>query len=128
MKLLLDTCTFLWFTGNSPKLSSRARQLIGDLNNETYLSVVSAWEIGIKVSIGKMNLLQPVKPFIATQLTANRMKLLPLELDEIERISQMPLHHKDPFDRVLAAQSLVHGMPLISIDPKLDLYQVKRIW
>ncbi len=128
MKLLLDTCTFLWFTGNSPKLSNRARQLIGDLNNETYLSIVSAWEIGTKVSIGKMNLLQPVKPFIATQLAANRMKLLPLELDEIERISQMPLHHKDPFDRVLAAQSLVHSMPLISSDPKLDLYQVNRIW
>ncbi len=128
MKLLLDTASFLWFVGNSPKLSRKAQQTIRDLNNEVYLSVASVWEIGIKLSIGKMSLTQPIKSFVISQLTMNRMKLLAIELDEIETISQMPLHHKDPFDRLLAAQSLVHRMPIISNDPKLDYYGVNRIW
>ncbi len=128
MKLLLDTHSFLWFVGNSPKLSGKARQLIHDLNNEVYLSIASVWEMGIKVSIGKMSLTQPIKSFVTSQLSANRINLLAIELDEIETISQMPLHHKDPFDRLLAAQSLVRGMPIISIDSKLDFYAVNRIW
>lgn len=128
MKLLLDTSAFLWFIGNSPKLSHSAQQLIYDFQNELYVSIVSAWKIGIKSSIGKMNLHQPFKAFMTTQLADNRMQLLPLELDEIELVSQLPLHDKDPFDRILAAQALTHGMPFISSDTKFDPYQVQRLW
>ncbi len=128
MKLLLDTSSFLWFIGNSPKLSRKAQQLIFDFNNEVYLSIASAWEIGIKVSIGKMNLTQPLKTFITAHTSTNRIQILSIELDEIEVISQMLLHHKDPFDRLLVAQSIVHGMPIISSDPKFDPYGVNRVW
>jgi PIN domain nuclease of toxin-antitoxin system len=75
-----------------------------------------------------MTFIQPIKPFIASQLSANRMRLLPIEMDEIETISRMPLHHKDPFDRLLIAQSFVYGMPIISSDQKFDAYGVNRIW
>jgi PIN domain nuclease of toxin-antitoxin system len=128
MKLLLDTSAFLWFVGDLPKLSQSARRHIFDFNNHLYLSIASAWELGIKVGIGKFQLVQPIKTFITTQTQRNNIELLPIALDEIELVSALPLHHKDPFDRLLAAQSLVYAMPIISSDTKLDLYGVQRLW
>lgn len=128
MQVLLDTSTFIWFVTRSALLSQPARQFIQPGSNQVYLSIVSAWEMGIKVGVGKLKLAQPIKTFIDTQTQINNIQLLSLALDEIELVSSFPLHHKDPFDRLLAAQSLVHGMPIISNDSKLDLYGVQRIW
>lgn len=128
MKLLLDTHSFLWFVNNSPDLSANARNHIEDITNEVYLSIVSAWEIAIKTSIGKLQIPVPVHLFIPAQMATNDFRLLPIEIAHLGLVASFPFHHKDPFDRLLAAQSLNESMPLVSIDAKLDLYGVQRIW
>jgi len=128
MKFLLDTSTFLWFIGNSPELSDQARQLLKAGGNQLYLSIASVWEMAIKVSVGKLTLARPLTVFIPEQLAANRIELLPMGIAHLGLVSQFPLHHKDPFDRLLAAQSLVEQMPIVSSDPQFDLYGVQRLW
>jgi PIN domain nuclease of toxin-antitoxin system len=128
MNLLLDTHSFLWFVNNSPDLSANARTHIADIRNDVCLSVVSAWEIAIKTSIGKLQIPAPVESFIPTQLTINDFQLLPIAIPHLGLVATFPFHHKDPFDRLLAAQSLHESMPIVSIDARLDPYGVQRIW
>jgi PIN domain nuclease of toxin-antitoxin system len=128
MKLLLDTSTFLWFIGNLPELSDDARQLLKTGGNQLYLSIASVWEMAIKMSIGKLTPTRPLRVFIPEQLAANRINLLPIEIIHLDLVSQFPLYHKDPFDRLLAAQSLVEQMPIVSNDDQLDAYGVHRLW
>jgi PIN domain nuclease of toxin-antitoxin system len=128
MRLLLDTSPFLWFIGNHPDLTDYARQLLRDGSNQLYLSIASVWEMAIKISVGKLTLVRPLSVFIPEQLAANRIHLLPIEIAHLGLVSQFPLHHKDPFDRLLAAQSLVEQMPIVSRNDKLDLYGVQRLW
>jgi PIN domain nuclease of toxin-antitoxin system len=128
VRLLIDTHTFLWFALDSPELSSTARDLIIDAENEILLSVASAWEIAIKVSIGKLTLSQPFTLFLPDQLRRNDIELLPVTLPHIQHIATLPFHHKDPFDRMIIAQSLVEKIPLISIDAVFDAYSVQRLW
>ncbi len=128
MRFLLDTHTFLWFVWNSPQLSAAARLLIEEPTNEIWLSVASVWEIAIKVSTGKLALTQPLDTFFAEQLARNRIRLLPLELRHAARVSTLPFHHRDPFDRLLVAQSLTDPMPLVSADAVLDAYNIDRRW
>lgn len=128
MPLLLDTHTFLWFVLNDPRLSGTAGTLLRDAGNQVFLSVASVWEMAIKVSIGKLPLAQPIDILIPEQLARNDFRLLPIELAHVTRVSTMPLHHRDPFDRLLAAQSLTERMPLVSGDSVLDGYGLTRLW
>ena len=128
MRLLLDAHTFLWFSLASPKLSLRARMLIEDSANEKLLSIASPWEAGIKVSTGKLTLAKPVDVFFDEQMQRNDVTLLSITLVHVARASTLPFHHRDPFDRMLVAQSLVEGIPVISADPALDAYGVTRLW
>ena len=128
MKLLLDTHTFLWFVNNSPGLTTQARDLLEDEFNELYLSAASAWEMAIKSSMGRLQLPAPVVTFIPTQLQINDIHWLPIEFAHLGVVETLPFHHKDPFDRLLVAQSLAEQMPLVSGDPKLDAYGVQRLW
>lgn len=131
MKLLADTHTFLWFIEGDPQLSPTVRQLIQDPINEIWISTASIWEIAIKVSLGKLSLLTPEKPFevhLTEQLLQNGFNLLPIALDHIFLMANLPFHHRDPFDRIIAAQSLVETMPLLSIDAVMDPYGVTRFW
>src|ERR1051326_373727 len=100
MKLLLDTHTFLWFIGNDPRLSPRAKALL-ESDADSLLSVGSLWEIAVKVSIGKLSLAQPFDIFMAQQLADNEIELLPISLAHLGVVSALPLHHRDPFDRLL---------------------------
>jgi PIN domain nuclease of toxin-antitoxin system len=128
VRLLLDTHSFLWFIEGSAQLSVGARAMIDDVSNEVFLSVASLWEIAIKVSIGKLSLHQPYMILIPAQLQLNRIQVLNISFAHTAALVALPFHHKDPFDRMLIAQSLVEGMPLVSADTALDAYSVTRLW
>ncbi len=128
MKLLLDTHSFLWFVQGSSRLSAKARLLIEELSNEIFVSIISLWEIAIKVNQGKLRLDQPLSVFVPRHLTANRIELLDIAFDHVLAVSNMPLHHRDPFDRMLVAQALVDNLGIVSVDTALDAYAVTRWW
>jgi PIN domain nuclease of toxin-antitoxin system len=125
---LLDTQAFLFFVLDSPALSRRALALIQDLLNRILLSVVSVWEIAIKASTGKLQLHAPIDEFIPNQIRVNQFLLLPVALEHTFTVATLPIVHRDPFDRMLVAQSMVEGVPLISSDATLDQYPIERIW
>jgi PIN domain nuclease of toxin-antitoxin system len=128
MKLLLDTHTFIWFIMGSPNLSATARVLIEDVTNEKSLSVVSIWEIAIKLSIGKLTLAAPFDVLIPQQISLNGFELLNIEIDHAAVVATLPFHHRDPFDRLLIAQAMVEKMPIVSIDAAFAVYPVTRLW
>ena len=128
MRLLIDTCSFLWFIENNPKLSATALTLIKDGNNEVMLSTASLWEMAIKYSVGKLSLTDPFDKFIRDQLSVNNIEVLAVKIDHISIVSALPFHHRDPFDRMLIAQSTVERMPIVSSDTVFDAYKVKRLW
>jgi PIN domain nuclease of toxin-antitoxin system len=128
MSLLLDTCTALWFLSNHPKLTAVARAAIEDPANVRWFSPISLFEIAIKVRIGKLLLQRPYATMFPSELAAADIHLLPLESDHIESLTTLPLHHRDPFDRLIAATALVEGLKMVSSDPLFDLYGLTRIW
>jgi PIN domain nuclease of toxin-antitoxin system len=128
MTILLDTHSFLWFITGDSRCSPRARAFITNPTHTTFLSVASLWEIAIKVSLGKLTLEVSFGELLPQQLSANSIDILPIELTEIKLVAQLPFHHRDPFDRLLIAQSLAHQIPVVSADKSLDLYGVERIW
>lgn len=128
MQILLDTHTFLWYILTNPQLSARAKALIQASENEKLLSIASPWETSIKVSTGKLMLSEPLEAYFAEQMRLNSIQLLPITLAHIARVSTLPFHHRDPFDRLLIAQSLTEGIPLVSADSAFDAYGVARLW
>ena len=128
MKLLLDTHSFLWFVTSDLQLSANALTLIADVNNEVLLSPASYWEVAIKVSIGKYPLSVPFETFSTSALTANNIQILALEIRHAAVLSALPMYHKDPFDRMIAAQALSESIPVVSIDAALDPYGITRLW
>jgi PIN domain nuclease of toxin-antitoxin system len=128
MKLLLDTHAFLWFINNDPRLSSTAIALITNQANERYLSIASLWEIAIKVGIGKLQLPQPFEQFITEQLAINKTVVLDLRIDHLSPLTNLPQHHRDPFDRLLIVQAIVENLILVSADSAFRSYPVQRIW
>jgi len=128
MRLLLDTHTFLWWLGDDPALSAKARSVIADGRNECYLSLASCWEMAIKSSLGKLRLSQPVERFIPDELSANGFQLLGIDFRHVAKVEALPFHHRDPFDRLLAAQALSEKMAIVSADTVLSEYGVRRIW
>jgi PIN domain nuclease of toxin-antitoxin system len=128
MNLLLDTHAFLWFIANDPRLSSRAQSLIQDPGNRRQISMASLWEIAIKVSLGKLTLAQPFDQFIPRQLQLNQIEVLPIELSHVAAVVAMPFHHRDPFDRLMAAQCQIENIPIISADTAFDAYSIRRVW
>ena len=128
MRLLLDTHTFLWFISGDGQLSSKARELISDPENEVLLSVASLWEIVIKVGLGKLRLAGSFEEVIPSQLQSNDIEVLGIELAHLSELNHLPQHHKDPFDRLIIAQALAEGMPLLSKDDNFKEYRVQLLW
>lgn len=128
MNVLLDTHTFLWWVTDDPKLSSNARKYITDPDNKIYFSVVSAWEIVIKEQIGKLTLPEPAATYIPSRMETNQFLTQPIELAHVLKISTLPNHHRDPFDRLLIAQSHVEGYPIATVDSLITQYSVDVIW
>ena len=127
MKLLLDTHTFLWFLDDSPQLSQKGKALL-EADNELLLSIASLWEIAIKLRLGKLTVAVPIEVLMTQQLTQNDIALLPITVAPLMIVSTLPLHHRDPFDRLLIAQAMVEQMPIVSADPTFDAYPVQRLW
>ena len=128
MKLLLDTHTLLWFIGGSSRLSSAARILIEDSENEKFVSIVSIWEIAVKVSIGKMSLSSPFDILFPHQLQINGFELLPVKVEHASVVASLPFHHRDPFDRLLIAQSIIEDFAIVTADSAFADYTAKLLW
>lgn len=127
MRVLLDTHAFLWFVADDERLPPRARQAIVAAE-QAFLSVASCWELAIKVSIGKLTLSSSVDRFLPEQLAVNHFELLHIDLADAARVGSLPWHHRDPFDRLLAAQALHGKLAIVSADPVFRKYGVKRVW
>jgi PIN domain nuclease of toxin-antitoxin system len=128
MKALIDTHVLIWWTGEPTRLSSLAHEFLVDSNNEPVLSLVSIWEMQIKLSLGKLTLKMPLPELVEDEIQHNRLNLLPIELSHIYALSDLAHHHRDPFDRLLVAQAFREKLPIISIDGKFDVYGVQRLW
>jgi PIN domain nuclease of toxin-antitoxin system len=130
VKVLLDTHSFLWFITNDAKLSANAHGLISNAQNDVLVSPASYWEVAIKVSIKKYPLTVPFDKFIDEGIAGNDFEILPIEVRHAAALASLPFppNHKDPFDRLIVAQAIVEGFPLVSVDPKLDAYPIKRLW
>lgn len=120
MKFLLDTHILLWFLDNDSKLSNEVREIIINPRNLVFVSAISAWEIAIKQSLGK--LIAPNN--LEEALRFSRLEVLPVTLPHGLKIADLPMHHKDPFDRMLIAQALIENMTMITVDEKFKLYDV----
>lgn len=124
---LLDTNVFLFFINADAALSARSRELLESA--ETLLiSTASLWEIAIKSSLGKLILPSSFSEFIPNQLDENAIDILPITLLHLKSLSGLPFHHKDPFDRLVIAQSISEKLSVVSSDSAFDLYEVERIW
>jgi len=128
MRVLLDTHAFLWWITDHPKLSSRAREVIGDGSNELLLSAATGWEIAIKAKLKRIRLPEPPGHFISEQMTLNGIQGLPVQMGHALHVYTLPDHHRDPFDRMLVAQSQMENLPILTDDPLISLYRVKIIW
>ena len=128
MKVLLDTHTFLWWIIDSPRLSARAREVIRDSDNELFFSATSGWEIAIKAQLGRLQLPDNLEQFIVEQLALNAILVLPIQLRHALHVYTLPQHHRDPFDRMLVAQSQVENLSLLTADPQITQYEVATIW
>ncbi len=128
MRLLLDTHSFLWFIAGTDQLSSRARDLISDFDNEVVMSVASLWEIAIKTSLGKLRLSRPFEELIPEQLEQNDFEVIGIEMRYLSELLKLPLHHRDPFDRLIIAQAVTEQIPIVSRDPAFQKYSVQLIW
>jgi PIN domain nuclease of toxin-antitoxin system len=128
MKALLDTHTFLWWVTNDPLLSTKVEEILCDRSNQVFVSAATGWEIAIKSQIGKLNFPTPPEPFMLQQLALNSFVTLPIRLEHGLRVYHLPLYHRDPFDRILIAQSQLEGMPILTTDSKIAQYGVDVIW
>ncbi len=128
MRGLIDTHTFLWWNDNHPNLSLPARQTIQDPANTIYLSVVSVWEIIIKAQTGKLVFNLPPEAYIRKHVQANNFALLPILFEHALEVYNLPPIHRDPFDRILIAQSRSENMPIVTMDALIQQYAVQTIW
>jgi PIN domain nuclease of toxin-antitoxin system len=127
MKVLLDTHVLVWWLEDAERLSKQAAKIIGNPENHILISAVVGWELAIKVSTGKIKP-RSILDRLDRVLEQESFSELPIALDTAVRAGLLPLHHRDPFDRVLVAQAQSLDMPIVSADAVLDLYNVRRLW
>ncbi len=125
---LLDTHALLWWFDDNPKISSAARSRIAAPGVELFFSFASAWEISIKHGSGKLTLPTPPEEFLGKHLTENKIRWLPISASSIFLSGSLPLYHRDPFDRLIAAQCLRYDLTLLSADAQFDAFGVRRVW
>ena len=127
MKYLLDTCTLIWVIENSPSLSDKAKEIILSDESEVYFSPVSAWEIGIKISLNKLSMTGGLAEAHRT-LIENGFLFLPVKWEHTQLLETLPWHHKDPFDRFLVSTAIIENMTLITSDSIIQKYDVPVLW
>jgi PIN domain nuclease of toxin-antitoxin system len=128
MRILLDTCTFLWIIAEPDKLSAKARESYSDTGNEVFLSSVSCWEMAVKYAAGRLPLPEPPAQFVPVR--RQKLGILPLPLDEEASLhsARLPKLHADPFDRMLVCQAITHGLAVLSPDDLIAQYPVRIVW
>ncbi len=127
MRFLIDTHIFLWMIADSPQLSSETKETI-ESEADLLISIASLWEIAIKNNIGKLSLAEPFETFIPQQLIHNQIEILPITIPHLNLLITLPLHHRDPFDRLLICQAFAEQVPILSADKTFDMYPVERRW
>lgn len=127
MKAILDTQAFLWALAGDERMSRLARDTFTGPAN-LLLSIASVWEILIKVQSGKLNLPRPAGRYVIRKLAENGIETLPVSLDHLLALERLPMHHRDPFDRILIAQSLEENLPIVTSDKLFARYDVALIW
>ena len=127
MRAILDTHAFLWAMAGDRRMSQKAHDLFTG-PSDLFLSIASIWEILVKVQSGKLPLPRPAGPFVIRKLAENWIETLPIDLDHLLAYEGLPMHHRDPFDRMLIAQALEESLPIVTADPVFARYPVKVIW
>jgi PIN domain nuclease of toxin-antitoxin system len=128
VRLLLDTHVFLWWINDSPRLSETAKAFIVNPNNDLFLSAASGWEMAIKTQLGKLQIAEDIEYFVAEQMALNNIYSLPVTMIHALHVQKLPLLHRDPFDRLLIAQSQLEKMPVLTIDSIFGRYDVEIRW
>ena len=127
MRILLDTQCWLWMTASPERFSARARAIVESGQHELYLSAASAWEIAIKHALGKLQLPEPPHRFVPRRLDTLGVRPLPIDHRHALHVSTLPAHHRDPFDRLLVAQSQLDDLQLLTADSQFDRYSVQTL-
>lgn len=128
MDLILDTCTFIWLTCDPDRLSAEAARVLNSQKNEIFLSEISVLEISLKHTSGKLSLPQPPRIWIPEQQAIWKLKSIAIDTEIIFRTTELPTHHRDPFDRLLVSTAITHSMPIVTPDPWIKKYPVSTVW
>lgn len=128
MRILIDTCLFLWLVEDNPRIPAGVRTEFRKPDNEPYLSVVSAWEISLKNQLGKLPLSRPAPEFVTHFRQAHGIESLPLAEEDVLQLPKLPLNHGDPFDRMLVCQAISQGLTIFTPDPLIRQYPVRSFW
>jgi PIN domain nuclease of toxin-antitoxin system len=128
LDLLFDTHSFIWWADEPAKISPAALVALEDEDNRLYLSDASIWEMQIKVQLGKIKLKLPLPDLIESQKRDNNVEILHITTEHILALDKLPFHHKDPFDRLIIAQSIVENFTIVTLDPEFPAYPAKLLW
>jgi PIN domain nuclease of toxin-antitoxin system len=128
MKLLLDTCSFLWVVSSPAAVPAHMLQLFREPENEVFLSAASSWEIAIKYGLGKLSLSEPPERFVPAEREAHGIAPLAIDEESTLHLARLPALHRDPFDRLLVSQAIVHGLTIVTPDPLVTQYPARTIW
>jgi PIN domain nuclease of toxin-antitoxin system len=126
--LLLDTHAYLWFVFDDPRLSAPAAAAISDTSADSMVSIASLWEITIKKQLGRLELGMELPTFFLRFVNERKLTILPIRTVHLETLERLPLLHRDPFDRLIAAQARVLGIPVVTADPSFRSYGLEVVW
>lgn len=126
MQLLIDTHVLIWFLEGNKSLSKPHRQIISDPQNDVFVSIASLWEIAVKISLGKLTLACLLADVIK-QIAAQNIDILPISPQHVLQVSTLPFHHRDPFDRIIIAQSQIENLPVVTNDIEFSYYGIKLL-
>jgi len=128
MRVLLDTHSFLWAITDPDKMSPQALEILSNKSNQVFLSVASGWEIAIKSKLGKLSLPINIESYILKQIAIAAIDVLPIQMSHALHVYKLPLHHQDPFDRIIIAQSQLENLPIVTGDSTIARYPVRTLW
>ena len=127
MNFILDTHTLIWFLEINPQLSSLAKKTIENDSHKIFIRIASIWEIAIKVQTGKLSLTKTLEEIIL-ETEKLQIEILTIDTSHVLSLQKLPLHHRDPFDRIIIAQAITENFQIVSKDEQFDLYRAKRVW
>ncbi len=128
MKFLLDTCTFLWIVAGAREVPARVSDAFRAPDHEIFLSAASAWEIALKEARGRLTLPEPAQQFVTAEREAHGIATLAIDEESALHLSRLPALHRDPFDRILVSQAIVHGLTILTPDPLITQYPARTMW